>query len=53
MVVESITVSASDSVGLRQILSGNFYCHVGRSYVKPDCKPGEVCNPVEGSFCTE
>lgn len=30
-----------------------FNCKIKRAYPKPECKPGKVCNPIEGSFCTE
>ena len=29
------------------------YCRIGKQYVKPECKPGEVCKPIEGHFATE
>lgn len=28
-------------------------CRVGKTYGKCCNEPGEVCDPVEGSFCTE
>lgn len=30
----------------------NMFCRVGKVYTR-QCKPGVVCNPVEGSFVTE
>lgn len=32
-----------------EILVINQGCKVGKRY----CKPGTVCKPIEGSFCTE
>lgn len=49
---------ANDVVGVWQWLAINGgrvigqNCKVGNIY-KKQCKPGEVCKPIEGSFCTE
>ncbi|WP_370214811.1 hypothetical protein [Mesoflavibacter profundi] len=47
--IKDMQMTYLDSVIEDEIQRANQGCKVGKRY----CKPGTVCKPIEGSFCTE